>query len=133
MRLDLHVHTRFSKDSSAPIASVVRSCRYLAPAFAPTPKGIGIAMLNVGWLSTGRGEGSLGLLRFVQDRILAGKLAARIQFVFSNRAPGEAEGSDRFFDQVNEYGLPWSRSPPRPSAVPVQAPLPRTGTNTTGR
>lgn len=63
-------------------------------------------MLNVGWLSTGRGEGSLGLLRFVQDRILDGKLSARIQFVFSNRAPGETEGSDRFFAQVNEYGLP---------------------------
>ena len=63
-------------------------------------------MLNVGWLSTGRGEGSLGLLRFVQDRILDGKLDARIQFIFSNRAPGETEGSDRFFAQVNEYGLP---------------------------
>lgn len=63
-------------------------------------------MLNVGWLSTGRGEGSLGLLRFVQDRILASKLDAHIQFVFSNRAPGEAEGSDRFFDQVNDYGVP---------------------------
>ena len=63
-------------------------------------------MLNIGWLSTGRGEGSLGLLRFVQDRILDGKLDARIQFVFSNREHGEAEGSDRFFAQVENYGLP---------------------------
>ena len=63
-------------------------------------------MLNIGWLSTGRGEGSLGLLRFVQARILDGKLDARIQFVFSNREPGEAEGSDRFFAQVEDYGLP---------------------------
>jgi phosphoribosylglycinamide formyltransferase 1 len=63
-------------------------------------------MLNIGWFSTGRGPGSQGLLRFVQDRILAGKLDARIQFVFSNRAPGEAEGSDRFFELVRGYGLP---------------------------
>jgi folate-dependent phosphoribosylglycinamide formyltransferase PurN len=46
------------------------------------------------------------LLRFVQDRILRRKLDARIQFVFSNRAPGEAEGSDQFFGLVNGYGLP---------------------------
>ena len=106
LRLDLHVHTRFSKDSSAPIASVVRRCRLLGSSVRQAPRGACVAMLNVGWLSTGRGEGSLGLLRLVQDRILAGKLDARIQFVFSNRAPGEAEGSDRFFDQVDEYGLP---------------------------
>ncbi len=42
----------------------------------------------------------------MHDRILDGKLDARIQFVFSNRAQGEAEGSDRFFAQVDEYGLP---------------------------
>ena len=27
-------------------------------------------MFRIGWFSTGRGEGSRGLLRFVQDRIL---------------------------------------------------------------
>ena len=63
-------------------------------------------MLNIGWFSTGRGEGSRGLLRFVQDRILRGRLDARIQFVFSNREAGEAEGSDWFFALVGEYGLP---------------------------
>ena len=63
-------------------------------------------MINVGWFSTGRGEGSLGLLRFVQERILAGELEAHIEFVFSNRDTGEAEGSDRFFQQVRDYGLP---------------------------
>ena len=63
-------------------------------------------MLNIGWLSTGRGEGSQGLLRFLQDRIVGGDLDARIDFVFSNREPGEAEGSDKFFDLVNYYGLP---------------------------
>ena len=63
-------------------------------------------MLEIGWFSTGRGEGSQGLLRFIQERILRGQLDARIQFVFSNRAPGEAEGSDRYFQLVQDYGLP---------------------------
>ena len=63
-------------------------------------------MLNIGWFSTGRGEGSRGLLRFVQERILAGRLDVRIQLVFSNREPGEAEGSDQFFHLVHGYGLP---------------------------
>ncbi len=63
-------------------------------------------MFRIGWFSTGRGEGSRGLLRFVQDRILRGQLDAQIQFVFSNRAPGEAEGSDEYFQLVNSYDLP---------------------------
>lgn len=62
-------------------------------------------MLNIGWFSTGRGEGSQGLLRFVQDRILLGYLDARIEFVFSNREHGEAAGSDQYFQLVNGYGL----------------------------
>ena len=44
-------------------------------------------MIDIGWFSTGRGEGSLGLLRFVQERISRGLLDARIGFVFSNRGP----------------------------------------------
>ena len=63
-------------------------------------------MLNIGWFSTGRGEGSRGLLRFVQERIDRGLLDARIQFVFSNRDRGQATGSDRFFDLVDSYDLP---------------------------
>ena len=63
-------------------------------------------MLNIGWFSTGRGPGSQGLLRFVQDRLAIGLLDARIQFVFSNREPGEAEGSDQFFELAGKYGLP---------------------------
>ena len=62
-------------------------------------------MLNIGWFSTGRGPGSQGLLRFVQDRLGKGLLAARIQFVFINREPGETEGSDQFFGLVGDYGL----------------------------
>ena len=63
-------------------------------------------MLSIGWFSTGRGEGSLGLLKFVQERILDGRLDAKIEFVFSNREAGEAEGSDRYFSLVDSYGLP---------------------------
>ena len=63
-------------------------------------------MLSIGWFSTGRGKGSLGLLRFIQERILRGEIDARIRFVFSNRESGEGEGSDRFFQQVRSYGLP---------------------------
>jgi folate-dependent phosphoribosylglycinamide formyltransferase PurN len=62
-------------------------------------------MLNIGWFSTGRGPGSQGLLRFVQDRLEQGLLDARIQFVFSNREPGEAEGSDQLFELARNYGL----------------------------
>ena len=61
-------------------------------------------MLRIGWFSTGRGAGSQGLLRFVGERL--GDIDARIEFVFSNRAPGEAEGSDAFFRLTGELGLP---------------------------
>ena len=61
-------------------------------------------MLRIGWFSTGRGEGSRGLLRFVYERLP--DIDAGIEFVFSNRAPGEAEGSDEYFRLVRDYGLP---------------------------
>ena len=63
-------------------------------------------ILRIGWFSTGRGEGSQGLLRFVADAIEQGRLDARIEFVFSNREPGEAEGSDTFFELARSYGFP---------------------------
>ena len=63
-------------------------------------------MLRIGWFSTGRGEGSRGLLSFVADAIESGRLDAQIEFVFSNREPGEAEGSDAFFELVASYALP---------------------------
>ena len=62
-------------------------------------------MLKIGWFSTGRGEGSRGLLSFVQQQILGGLIDARIEFVFSNRERGEAEGSDQYFRLVEDYGL----------------------------
>jgi folate-dependent phosphoribosylglycinamide formyltransferase PurN len=63
-------------------------------------------MLRIGWFSTGGGEGSRGLLRLAQESIGLGELDARIEFVFSNREPGEAEGSDQFFKLVQDYRLP---------------------------
>ena len=63
-------------------------------------------MLNIGWFSTGRGEGSRGLLNFVQTRLGETGANARINFVFSNRGRGEAEGSDEFFGLVDSYGIP---------------------------
>ena len=62
-------------------------------------------MLNIGWFSTGRGEGSRGLLNFVQKRLTATGADARINFVFSNRERGEAEGSDEFFNLVDGYDI----------------------------
>ena len=62
-------------------------------------------MLRVGWFSTGRGPGSRGLLQFIQQRIQNGLLDASIEFVFSNRDHGQAEGSDTFFKLVDGYRL----------------------------
>ena len=44
------------------------------------------------------------MLRFVHERL--DDIDASIEFVFSNRAPGEAEGSDEYFRLVSQYGLP---------------------------
>ena len=63
-------------------------------------------MLNLGWFSSGRGPGSQGLLRFVQDAIAGGRLAAQIEFVFCNREPGETAGSDAFLALARSCGLP---------------------------
>ncbi len=62
--------------------------------------------LRLGWWSTGRGEGSRGLLRAVHGAIASGELNASIEYVFSNREPGEAEGSDEFFRLVESTGVP---------------------------
>jgi len=62
-------------------------------------------MLKLGWFSTGRGEGSRNLLTAIHDAIQRGQIKAQIEFVFSNREPGEAEGSDRFFQLVHDLDL----------------------------
>ena len=62
-------------------------------------------MLNLGWFSTGRGPDSRALLSTVHQAIEDGRIKAKISFVFSNRAPGEHEGSDRYFALAKSLGL----------------------------
>ena len=62
-------------------------------------------MLRLGWFSTGRGEGSIGFLELIHRQIESGYLDVGLEFVFSNRERGEADGSDRFFKLVQDYGL----------------------------
>jgi phosphoribosylglycinamide formyltransferase-1 len=62
--------------------------------------------LRLGWFSTGRGEGSLGLLDAALAAIDSGSLRAGIDFVFCNRERGEGSGSDTFLDRVNSRGIP---------------------------
>jgi len=63
-------------------------------------------LINIGWFSSGRGEGSRGLLSFIKARIDDGLLNANIQFVFSNRSKGEFAGSDAFLDLTDRLGIP---------------------------
>ena len=61
--------------------------------------------LRLGWLSTGRGSGSRGLLEAGHRAVANGGLNASIDYVLCTRARGEAEGSDMFLDQAESYGL----------------------------
>ena len=63
-------------------------------------------MLNIGWFSTGRDEAARQLLQSVQDKIQKGDIDGKINFVFSNREPGEANESDLFFKLVRSYDIP---------------------------
>lgn len=65
-----------------------------------------MAELKLGWFSTGRGEGSYGLLKAAVDAIATGELNASIEFVFCNRERGQAEGSDRFIAFAENNGIP---------------------------
>jgi len=64
---------------------------------------------KLGWFSTGRGAGSLGLLQTVQDSITRGELDAEIEFVFCSRDYGETEATDQYLDIVKGYGIPLVR------------------------
>ena len=64
---------------------------------------------KIGWFSTGRGAGSRGLLKTVQDSITAGELDAEIEFVFCSRDYGETEATDQYLDMVKGYGIPLVR------------------------
>jgi phosphoribosylglycinamide formyltransferase-1 len=63
-------------------------------------------LLNIGWFSTGRDEAARQLLQAVQDKIHKGDIDGKINFVFSNREPGEANESDLFFELVRTYDIP---------------------------
>ncbi len=63
-------------------------------------------MYQLGWFSTGRGKGSRGLLRAVQDSITSGKTEAEIAFVFCSRERGETEATDTFLKMVEDYRIP---------------------------
>ena len=63
-------------------------------------------MYKLGWFSTGRGEGSKGLLRTMQDSIKSGDIEAEIEFVFCSRERGETEATDQFLKMVEDYHLP---------------------------
>lgn len=64
------------------------------------------APLRLGWFSTGRGEGSYGLLKATLDAIESGDLNAVIEFVFCNRDRGQAKGSDRFIAFAESHDIP---------------------------
>ena len=64
------------------------------------------APLKLGWFSTGRGEGSYGLLTATLESIDSGELNASITFVFCNRERGQSEGSDRFISLAENRGIP---------------------------
>jgi phosphoribosylglycinamide formyltransferase 1 len=62
--------------------------------------------LKIGWFSTGRGEGSYGLLESALSALDSGDLAAELAFVFVNRVKGQTKRTDRFLDLIESRGIP---------------------------
>lgn len=62
--------------------------------------------LKLGWFSTGRGEGSIGLLKTAMQNIRSKTLDAEIQYVFCNREPGENSNTDKFMKLVEDFEIP---------------------------
>ncbi len=65
-----------------------------------------INLYQLGWFSTGRDKAARDLLEAVNSSIKRGEIKAEIAFVFCNREPGEAQESDLFFKQVEDYHIP---------------------------
>jgi phosphoribosylglycinamide formyltransferase-1 len=63
-------------------------------------------MFPFGWFSSGRGQGSIELLRTAHQKMAEGLIDGRIAFVFCDRAPGETPAADRFHEVVRSLGLP---------------------------
>ena len=57
--------------------------------------------IQIGWLSTGNGEGSIGLLRKILELTNKNK-NVNISYVFCNRELGEKSGSDNFINFVKK-------------------------------
>ena len=51
---------------------------------------------KIGWVSTGRGQGSMNLLNAMVKAIKEGEVNGELSFVMCSREQGEAEGSDRY-------------------------------------
>lgn len=64
------------------------------------------APLKIGWFSTGRGEGSYGLLESALEAIDSGDLPAELAFVFVNRVKGQTKRTDRFLELAESRGIP---------------------------
>ncbi len=56
--------------------------------------------MQIGWFSTGKGDGSKGLLKYVKEKGLD------LSYVFCNRERGEYEATDSFLDLVKSYNIP---------------------------
>ncbi|MEX2236082.1 MAG: formyltransferase family protein [Dehalococcoidia bacterium] len=65
-----------------------------------------MSKLRLGWFTTGRGTGSLALLRGAVEGIAAGRIDAEIGVLFSNREPGEAEPTDSLLCYAAQRGIP---------------------------
>ena len=63
-------------------------------------------LLKIGWFTTGRGEGSYGLLESTLNAIDSGELHGEVKFVFVNRVEGQTKQTDRFLTFVKSRGIP---------------------------
>jgi len=63
-------------------------------------------LYRIGWFSTGRDRAARELLTAVHEAIARGDIRVRLEFVFCNREPGEADESDRFIELARSYGAP---------------------------
>ena len=63
-------------------------------------------LLKIGWFTTGRGEGSYGLLESTLNAINSGELHGKIAFVFVNRVEGQTRQTDRLLSLVRSHRIP---------------------------
>ena len=61
--------------------------------------------LSMGWVSSGGGEGSMGMLEATVDAIELGNLNAYIEFLFVNRDPGQRAATDEFMNYATAHGI----------------------------